>query len=77
MQKPNQPTQITPNKSHLKNQCFDSETCESSVKDINTSKINTPNDKIPKKSIDIFPKKINIGSAKIWKFIENIQWRSN
>ena len=68
MQKPNQPTQITPNKSHLKKQCFDSETCESSVKDITTSKINTPNDKIPKKSIDIFPKKINIG--KIDKNIE-------
>ena len=60
MQTSNQQVQITPNKSHLKKQCFDSETYESSVKDINTSKINTPNDKIPKKSIDIFPKKINI-----------------
>ena len=60
MKKPNQQSQITPNKSQLKKQCFDSETCESSVKDINSSKINTPNDKIPKKSIDIFPKKINI-----------------
>ena len=60
MQKPNQKPQITPNKSQLKNQCFESETCESSVKDINSSEINTPNDKIPKKSIDICPKKINI-----------------
>ena len=60
MKKPNQQIQITPNKPQTKKQCFDSETCESSVKDINNSKTNTPNDKIPKNSIDIFPKNINI-----------------
>jgi len=50
--------QITPNKPQTINQRFDSETYESSKKDINNSDIS--NEKIPKKSIDFFPKKMNI-----------------
>ena len=51
---------ITPNKLKINNQRFDSETYESSKKDINTSQNDTSNEKIPKKSIDFFPKKMNI-----------------
>jgi len=51
--------QITPNKSQLNKQNFDSETNESSKKDINLSQTST-NEKQYKKSIEFFPKKIYI-----------------
>lgn len=61
MEKTIKENQITPNKSQIKKQCFDSETYESPQKDINTHQNNTQlNEKFPKKSIDFFPKKINI-----------------
>ena len=50
--------QITPNKNALYNQCFESETTESSKKDIHSS--NSINEKIFKKSIEFFPKKMLI-----------------
>ena len=51
--------QITPNKSQSNKQNFDSETNESSKKDINLSQTST-NEKQYKKSIEFFPKKIYI-----------------
>ena len=61
MEKTIKENKITPNKSQIKKQCFDSETYESPQKDINTHQNNTQlNEKFPKKSIDFFPKKINI-----------------
>ena len=61
MEKTIKENKITPNKSQIKKQCFDSETYKSSQKDINTHQNNTQlNEKFPKKSIDFFPKKINI-----------------
>lgn len=61
MEKTIKENKITPNKSQIKKQCFDSETYKSSQKDINTHQNNTQlNEIFPKKSIDFFPKKINI-----------------
>ena len=59
MQRTNQKEQITPNKSQLNKQYCDSETNESSKKDINLSQTST-NEKQFKKSIEFFPKKIYI-----------------
>jgi hypothetical protein len=59
MQRTNQIEQITPNKSQLNKQYFDSETNESSKIDINSSQTST-NEKQYKKSIEFFPKKIYI-----------------
>ena len=59
MQRTNQKEQITPNKSQLNKQYCDSETNESSKKDINLSQ-NSSNEKQFKKSIEFFPKKIYI-----------------
>ena len=59
MQKANQKEQITPNKNQLNKQFFDSETNESSKKDINSSQAST-NEKQYKKSIEFFPKQMNI-----------------
>lgn len=59
MQRTSQKEQITPNKSQLNKQYFDSETNESSKKDINLSQ-NSSNEKQYKKSIEFFPKKIYI-----------------
>ena len=59
MQRTSQKEQITPNKSQLNKQYFDSETNESSKKDINLSQ-NSSNEKQFKKSIEFFPKKIYI-----------------
>jgi len=59
MQRANQKEQITPNKTQLKKQYFDSETNESSKKDINLSQ-NSTNEKQFKKSIEFFPKKMYI-----------------
>ena len=59
MQRAIQKEQITPNKSQLNKQYFDSETNESSKKDINLSQTST-NEKPFKKSIEFFPKKIYI-----------------
>ena len=57
MQRTIQKEQITPNKSQSNKQIFDSETNESSKKDINLSQ-NSANEKQFKKSIEFFPKKI-------------------
>lgn len=66
MQNTNQKEYITPNKSVFNNQRFDSETYESSKKDCDLSQIdNFTNDKIQKKSIDLFPKKINIDELEL------------
>lgn len=66
MQNTNKKEYITPNKSIFNNQRFDSETYESSKKDYDSSQIdNFTNDKIQKKSIDIFPKKINIDELEL------------
>ena len=66
MQNTNQKEYITPNKSVFNNQRFDSETYESSKKDCDLSQIdNFTNDKIQKKSIDFFPKKINIDELEL------------
>jgi hypothetical protein len=59
MQRTSQKEQITPNKSQLNKQYFDSETNESSKKDINLSQ-NSSNVKQYKKSIEFFPKKMYI-----------------
>ena len=59
MQRTSQKEQITPNKSQSNKQYFDSETNESSKKDINSSQTST-NEKQYKKSIEFFPKKIYI-----------------
>ena len=59
MQRTSQKEQITPNKSQLNKQYFDSETNESSKKDINLSQTSS-NEKQFKKSIEFFPKKIYI-----------------
>ena len=59
MQRTSQKEQITPNKSQLNKQYFDSETNESSKKDINLSQ-NSSNEKQFKKSIEFFPKKMYI-----------------
>ena len=59
MQRTNQIEQITPNKTQLNKQYFDSETNESSKIDINSSQTST-NEKQYKKSIEFFPKKIYI-----------------
>ena len=59
MQRTIQKEQITPNKSQSNKQIFDSETNESSKKDINLSQ-NSANEKQSKKSIEFFPKKIYI-----------------
>ena len=59
MKRTDQIEQITPNKSQLNKQFFDSETNESSKKDINLSQTST-NEKQFKKSIEFFPKKIYI-----------------
>ena len=59
MQRTNQKEQITLNKNKLNKQYFDSETNESSKKDINLSQTST-NEKQFKKSIEFFPKKIYI-----------------
>ena len=59
MQRTSQKEQITPNKSQLNKQYFDSETNESSKKDINLSQTSS-NQKQFKKSIEFFPKKIYI-----------------
>lgn len=59
MQRTNQKEQITPNKTQLNKQYFDSETNESSKKDINLSQ-NSTNEKQFKKSIEFFPKKMYI-----------------
>ena len=59
MQRTNQKEQITLNKNKLNKQYFDSETNESSKKDINLSQTST-NEIQFKKSIEFFPKKIYI-----------------
>ena len=63
MQNPNKGEQtqegVTPNKYQLNKHQFDSETYDSSKKDINASEIN-PFEKMIKKSIDFFPKKMTI-----------------
>jgi len=59
MQRTIQKEQITPNKNQSNKQIFDSETNESSKKDINLSQ-NSANEKQFKKSIEFFPKKIYI-----------------
>ena len=59
MQRTSQKEQITPNKSQLNKQYFDSETNESSKKDINLSQTSS-NEKQFKKSIEFFPKKMYI-----------------
>jgi hypothetical protein len=59
MQRTSQKEQITPNKSQSNKQYFDSETNESSKKDINLSQTSS-NEKQYKKSIEFFPKKIYI-----------------
>lgn len=59
MQRTNQKEQITLNKNKLNKQYFDSETNESSKKDINLSQTSS-NEKQFKKSIEFFPKKIYI-----------------
>ena len=59
MQRTNQKEQITLNKNKLNKQYFDSETNESSKKDINLSQTSS-NEKQFKKSIEFFPKKMYI-----------------
>ena len=69
MQEPSKEAHIIPNKSLLNKQCFDSGTYENSKKDLNTSQNgSSQNEKIPKKSIDFLPKKMNI--EKIDKSLE-------
>lgn len=59
MQRTSQKEQISPNKNQSNKHIFDSETNESSKKDINLSQTST-NEKQFKKSIEFFPKKIYI-----------------
>ena len=69
MQEPSKVAHIIPNKSLLNNQCFDSGTYENSKKELNTSQSGaSQNEKIPKKSIDFLPKKMNL--EKIDKSLE-------
>ena len=69
MQEQSEQVHIILNKSLLNKQCFDSRTYENSKKENNTSQNGTSqNEKIPKKSIDFLPKKINI--EKIDKTLE-------
>lgn len=56
----NQIEQQTQNKTTSANQRFDSETYESSVKEINSISENNNKEKLYKNSIDFFPKKMNI-----------------
>ena len=56
----NQIEQQTQNKITSANQRFDSETYESSVKEINSISENNNKEKLYKNSIDFFPKKMNI-----------------
>ena len=61
MKKPNKEDNITRNKTQITTLCFALEINVNSKKDINTSKNSIPLiEKMPKKSIDLCPKKINI-----------------
>lgn len=61
MQNLGEKSHMTPNKLELNKKQFDSETCASSKKDSDLFHLNEfTNDKEQKKSIDFFPKKINI-----------------